>query len=144
MAKKRKSGKSVTHQVRDINKRYRETVGQISDNQEKVVTAILILAQTRASYYTPQDTNALINSQYRRIIQNDDGKIVGRVGYTQNYALALHGDENKTPLWNPRPPNTPGKKGGGYNPNASPRFLERGFNDEESNIKRVIVEQNKL
>lgn len=139
-SRRRKSSKSVTQQVSDVNKRYRQEVGKITTKQEQVVTAILIVIQSRAQFYTPQDTNALINSQYRQIISKDERMTVGRVGYTQNYALALH----ERLGWKPRPPGTPGKRGGGYNPNARPKFLQLGYVESKDDIQRIIRELNKI
>ena len=138
--KRRKTGKSVTQQIKSVNDRYKKTVGDIDERQERVVTAILIPIQSNAAFYTPQDTNALINSQYRRIVVNQNGLIIGRVGYTQDYALPLHERAD----WMPRPPNSPGKRGGGYNPNATHHFLERGARDSIDEIKTIIKSMNKL
>lgn len=142
MARKKKKN-LIQNQIKNINNRVRETFAEINAKQEKVVTSILILAQTKATFYTPQDTNNLINSQYRQV-RREGNSTRGRVGYTQDYALALHGDQTKSPLWKPRPADSPGKKGGGYNPNAKPRYLERGAEEEIDNMRRVIIEMNKI
>jgi hypothetical protein len=152
MPKRRKTNKSVTQQVKSVNDRYKKTTTEIDKKQERVLTSILISIQSNAAFYTPQDTNALINSQYRRIQKSDKGLKVGRVGYTQEYAAALHGDENYTPLWKPAPPGTKvwGSKGEpmrektNWNANATPRFLERGANESKDEIKKIIKSMNRL
>ena len=104
---------------------------------------MLIPLQSKAEFYTPQDTNALINSQYRRVTREGNNTI-GRVGYTQSYAAALHGIQGMgIPIWSPKPPNTPGKKGGGYNPNAVPYFLQRGARESIDEMLEVAVKLNK-
>jgi hypothetical protein len=65
MPKRRKTNKSVTQQVKSVNDRYKGRVKKVVDHQERVVTAMLIPLQSKAEFYTPQDTNALINSHFR-------------------------------------------------------------------------------
>lgn len=141
MAKRRrKKSKPVTQQVKAVNDRYKKTVANISAKQEAVVTKILIVIQGNAAFFTPQDTNALINSQYRQIIGVSDNVTIGRVGYTQRYAAALHERDD----WIPRKPSERSPEGGAYNPNASSKFLEKGALDSIDDIKTIIKRDNKI
>lgn len=134
MAKKRKS---IQQQVKSVQDRYKQTMVELDQRTESIGTQIAIVVQSRAQYYTPLDTNALINSQYREI-KKDGNKWVVRIGYTQNYAAPLHSPETKMVGWKPRPPDSPGKRGGGYNPNAREGFLTLGLNESEDNIQQIL------
>ena len=131
--------KSVIQQIKSVQQRYKQAVEKVNEKQERVLTAIAIVVQGNAQFYTPQDTNALINSQYRQIIKKGS-RYTARIGYTQKYAAALHARTD----WQPKPPNTKGKRGGGYNPNAQPMFLKLGVDDSKDEIKVIIKELNKI
>ena len=91
------------------------------------ITQALILGASEASVLTPIDTSVLLNSQYRNV--NRQGtKIVGRVGYTADYALAVHDPDN--------PQNF-------RRPSAQKEFLKEGFERAEPNIRAVIKGQIK-
>ncbi len=58
----------------------------------KIIRALqsaMILGAARAALYTPIDTSALLNSQFREIV-TDGAVITGRVGYSTNYAVYVH------------------------------------------------------
>lgn len=105
-------------------------VGQIT---EKAMTEILAVIDSQAAQYVPIDTAALINSRFRRVESTPTGYI-GTIGYTQNYAAALHERTD----WKPKPPGTPGKKGGGFNPDATHHYLARGVEESRPMIRRII------
>ena len=83
-----------------------------------------------ADFYAPVDTRNLIQSRTYRI-----RKTVGawrltygyyatsKKGY--NYAAHLH----ETTGWEPKPPGTPGKPNGAYNPNAQPDWMNIAWNE---------------
>ncbi len=101
---------------------------------ESVLTEILGIIGANTSYYVPIDTGTLINGQFRQVERSADG-FVGRIGYTQAYAAALHERTD----WRPRPPGVRGKKGGGFNPNAQDHFLARGVEESRDEIKQLLV-----
>lgn len=100
---------------------------EVDRRVERAMTEILIIGMAKAAVYTPIDKGLLINSSFREV-RVVGGKTIGVAGYTQNYAQALHDRED----WQPKQPGTPGKRRGGYNPNAGPKFLERGFEETQS------------
>lgn len=120
--------------IRNVQRRYKKAVKRIQQSSEKTITEILIVIQNRAAFYTPQDTNALLNSQYRQVISETATVIVGRVGYTQNYAAALHERTDWTPM-RPEERNPPG---GAYNANAQPKFLELAAEEELPTIRKIL------
>lgn len=126
-------------QVTAVSKRFKQTIGETQKKNEKAITSALIVIQGNAGFYTPQDTNALINSQYRQVAMTDAG-IIGRVGYTQSYAAFLH---NNT-TWRPLQPSERRPAGGAYNPNATHHFLERGAQESIDEIKLIFRKANKL
>lgn len=101
---------------------------------EAVMTEILSVIDSHTTQYVPIDTAALINSRFRQV-EKSAGGFIGRIGFTQDYAAALHERTD----WNPRLPGTPGKKGGGYNPDAKHHFLARGVEESREDIRRLLV-----
>ena len=89
------------------------------------VTQALILGAAEASVLTPIDTSALINSQYRNV-ERSDGKVVGTVGYTADYALPVHDPDN--------PQNF-------RRASAEKEFLKNGFERQRKNIDAAMKGQ---
>ena len=87
------------------------------------MTQALILGASEAASMTPIDTSVLINSQFRNI-DAQAGRIVGTVGYTAEYALAVHDPAN--------PQNF-------RRASAEKEFLKKGFEQAEPNIRAVIL-----
>ena len=87
------------------------------------VTQALVLGAAEASVLTPIDTSTLLNSQFR-VTEKVGDKVVGRVGYTANYALPVHDPSN--------PQNF-------RRPTAEKSFLTKGFERAEENIAAVIA-----
>lgn len=136
MARRRGRKRSVTQQVKDVQKRYRKKMINIDSSTERLLTIIAIFIQNEAAFLTPQDTNALLNSQYRQLIANQMGARVMRIGYTQDYAAALHERTD----WRPLRPNERTPPGGAYNPNATSGFLEKGAQAALPEIRRVLAQ----
>lgn len=77
-----------------------------------------------ADFYVPVDTSTLVKSRTYRIRQ-EGGKWRMTYGYYTDYAAALHERTD----WQPKPPGTPGKPNGGYNPNAKPGWMNIAWNE---------------
>lgn len=117
--------------VSQVRGRYQAVIKDIAENKtRKVVTAIVATGAAWAKLYTPVDTSALINSQ-RKSVSQSGGAIVGKVWYSQDYAVWLETKNN----WKPRKKKT-----------AKPHFLKSGFEDEgpQSEIKEIIRNGYKL
>lgn len=98
----------------------------IADRQQRAargMTQALILGSSEASVLTPIDTSTLINSMTVPRVQKDGDRIVGTVGFTAEYALAVHDPDN--------PQNF-------RRPSAEKEFLKKGFERAEPNIRAVI------
>lgn len=87
------------------------------------MTQALILGASEASVLTPIDTSNLINSQFRNVRVMADGRVVGTVGYTAEYAMAVHDPAN--------PQNF-------RRASATKEFLTKGFENAEPNIRAVL------
>lgn len=117
--------------VSQVRGRYQAVIKGIAETKTiKVVTAIVATGAAWAKLYTPVDTSALINSQ-RKSVSQSGGAIVGKVWYSQDYAVWLETKDN----WTPRKKKT-----------AKPHFLRSGFEDEgpQSEIKEIIRNGYKL
>jgi hypothetical protein len=99
-------------------------VGDIHSRRAvRAIHSALIIGGGRAATYTPVgDTSNLINSQYREMSFNGS-RLIGRVGYTANYAAYVHD------------PNRPMKF---RLARAKKEFLYKGFEDEEKTIEMVM------
>lgn len=98
-------------------------VGRVQVQAARSMTQALILGASEAASMTPIDTSTLINSQFRNIAAQA-GRVVGTVGYTAAYALAVHDPAN--------PQNF--RRAG-----AEKEFLRKGFEQAEPNIRAVIL-----
>jgi hypothetical protein len=97
----------------------------IDSRQRKAAAGMskaLILGASEASVLTPIDTSTLLNSQYRKV-EADGSRIVGTVGYTAEYARAVHDPDNAQTF---------------RRASAEKEFLKRGFENAEPNIRAVI------
>ncbi|MGL5156680.1 MAG: hypothetical protein ACRC9H_17445, partial [Aeromonas veronii] len=75
--------------VSQVRGRYAATIKDIAENKTiKVVTAIIATGSSWAKLYTPLMDGALINSQ-RKSVSQSGGAIVGKVWYSQDYAVWL-------------------------------------------------------
>lgn len=114
-----------------VRANYSRVINEVSGPKTvKVVSAIVSIGAGYAKLYTPLDTSALINSQ-RKSVSQSGGAIVGKVWYSQDYAVWLETKDT----WKPIKKKT-----------AKPHFLRSGFEDEgpQSEIKEIIRNGYKL
>lgn len=143
---------------RAVRRNMRRLVHEIADDlTPTVVKEILIIGEGYAAALTPVDTSNLINSGFRTVTNTATGA-VGVVGYTADYAAAVHGMSGKL-KGQPREdfgmtsnrsdfgPTVPRSFGGGtgkgtyWSPNAEPGWLTKGFERDgkaeiEAHIRR--------
>lgn len=136
-----KSGKGGKQLVQ----KYSVFVGKMTGPRTKAAMGkVLSAGMTNAKENAPLEYGTLINSAFRRI--EGSGKVgwYGVCGFTASYSYYLHGDQSYTPLWKPRAPED--KQGPGWNPFATPRFLELGFIGPLAlpEIQRIIQESYKI
>jgi len=118
--------------LRGVQRTVRNTNRIINDIQgRKIVRALqsaMLIGGARAALYTPIDTSALINTEFREIIPN--GAIVtGRVGYSTNYAVYVHDPANPQQF---------------RRSTAKKEFLTLGFEEERSAIDAAVAKELSL
>ena len=144
-----KAGKSP----KDIAKKVNAKIDHIINDQlEGALTAVIFAIGGNADFYVPVDTNALMNSRETNVVPYKSG-YRATLGYYQKYALALHGSATYSPLWKPVDPferewrqesakTFVGNGKGGWNPNATPRWIDRGV--AETDIKGMFAEAMRI
>ena len=136
-----KSGKGG----KDVKRKYAVFVGGMTGPKTKAVLAkVLSAGMTNAKNNAPLEYGTLIDSAFRRIEGDKTLGWRGICGFTEAYALYLNGDSTYTPLWKPVAPEN--KEGPGWNPFATPRFLDLGFIGPlaKDNIQRIIRQDYKI
>lgn len=117
--------RGVQSTVRNINRILNDIQGR------KVIRALqsaMLIGGARAALYTPIDTSALLNSQFREIITNG-AVVTGRVGYSTNYAVFVHDPANPQRF---------------RRSTAKKEFLTLGFEEERSAIDAVVAKELSL
>lgn len=103
---------------------------------ERAVYEILSQGAAMSQTMTPVDTSNLINSQTAPQISRSANGIEGSIGYTAEYAAAVHEAPGKL-AGQPRDENDP-SRGDFWDPNAEPGFLEKGFDEIASSIPAIL------
>lgn len=89
---------------------------------QRAVTVALIIGAGYAAIMTPIDTSFLINGQYRKVSKVGAG-FSGLIGYTANYAAAVHDPSNPQRF----------KRAG-----AEKLFLQKGFEENRAEIDAQV------
>lgn len=104
----------------------------------RAITAALVIGGSEAASMTPVATSVLLNSQFRHVTRDADGRIVGTVGYTADYAAAVH-DKPGT-LRGKNVPRSPKSLGVVWGPgHREPEFLKKGFDNTREKINDVLT-----
>lgn len=117
--------------IRGISETKRKLAELIGDVQARkgvrAMTRVLTEISVRAALYTPIDTNTLLNSQFRQI-RNDNTLLIGRVGYSAEYARYVHDPNVKQTF---------------KRETARKEFLTQAAKDDDvrANISRIIKEE---
>jgi hypothetical protein len=105
-----------------VTNRMPQFITAVQQKAARGMTQALVLGASEASVLTPIDTSTLLNSQYRNV-RPDGAAVRGTVGYTAEYAAAVHS------------PDRPQKF---RRASAEKEFLRKGFERAEPNIRAVI------
>jgi hypothetical protein len=145
--------KGLAECKRNIDTVVRNTIPK---NAERALYVTLTLIENRSLEYVPLDTGALLNSRYKTIEQGGNYTI-GRIGFTQAYALPLHSPKpgGKMDGWKPQTPEDRAQRmsaanypssgmSGGYNPSATQDWLNIGLNEAWPEIQRAVKEEMAL
>jgi len=125
--------------IENVRRNFHAKVKEISYGRtEAALYAILSQGQAMAATMTPIDTSNLINSAYAPQISVEQGFATGHVGYTAEYAAAVHEAPGTLLGTNtPRDSNDP-SRGNVWDPNAEPEFLRKGFDEIMPQIPRIL------
>lgn len=142
--------------IERVKRNYKRTVERIAGPvSEGAIYAVLSQGGAMAATMTPMDTSTLINSQYAPQISVQGGKVKGQIGYTADYASAVHeapgklkgqprADFGRTGVHSDYGPRVPVAFGGGtgvgnyWDPNAEPGFLTKGFEQIKPAIPSIL------
>ena len=148
--------------IQRVKLNIRKAVTDIAGRRtENAIHAFLSTGANQSMLLVPIDTGTLINSLTKPDIEHHAKKVVGRVGYTASYAAAVHkapgtlkgqprADFGRTSNHSDAGPMRPVAFGGGtgkgnyWDPNAEPRFLEKGFKAIEPEALEILMAAYKL
>lgn len=129
----------IKRQIAAINRRSTEVFTRtIPRKIERALTASAIVVGNKSLEYVPVEYGLLANSQYREVRDNGAGGYFARIGYTADYAAALH--ERKD--WSPRPHEM--KQGPAWNPRAKPSYLTAAGEETKVTVRRIMLQDIKL
>lgn len=125
--------------LKQLKRRMSDTLTKtIPESAEKAVYAITTTGGALATTYVPVEHDILAPSQYRTI-ELQGTEYVGVVGYTANYAAAVH-EASGTLKGKPRPSG----KGSYWDPDGKPKFLSSAFDDNKQDYDDLVKEVMKL
>ncbi|POP43363.1 hypothetical protein CHU32_09795 [Superficieibacter electus] len=109
--------------VQQVSKNINRILGDIQGRRViRALQSAMLIGSVRAALYTPIDTSALINSQFREITTNG-AVVTGRVGYSTSYAVYVHDPANPQRF---------------RRSTAKKEFLTAGFEEERSAIDEAV------
>lgn len=108
------------------------------EKAEAAVYAVLSQGAAMADTMTPIATSTLVNSRYQPQITVLPDRVYGHVGYTAQYAAAVHEApgtlKGSGKLRDGKRPSL----GQFWDPNAEPKFLTKGFEEIEGRIPDIL------
>tara|TARA_R110002051_G_scaffold153691_1_gene226113 strand:- start:2775 stop:3134 length:360 start_codon:yes stop_codon:yes gene_type:complete len=114
--------------VDQVNKTIKATFSRLAGEvTDKAMLKGLIIIEGHAMELTPVDTSNLINSRFKNIT-HANGRTIGRIGFTANYAAYVH--EGRQKNWQ--------KLG------ASNKFLEKAAEDNFTEVLMAITDGYKI
>lgn len=98
-------------------------IKRIDDKAQVGMAEALRKGVSEAAALTPITSSTLINSQYSQVAV-EDGAVIGRVGYTADYALPVHDPSNPQTF---------------RRASAEKEFLKKGFERAEPEIRAILI-----
>jgi hypothetical protein len=131
------------NRVRVVN-RMPAFLTQTQARAQRTVLTMLIPIGSEAAGMTPRETSNLINSQYRDV-QQVGTAVRGRIGYTAEYAAAVHEAPGTLLGTNtPRPKRNGISKGVVWGPSGEPEFLRKGAEQAKPLVEQALRRGMKL
>lgn len=106
----------------------------------RTLTAALVRIGSEVAPLVPIETSTLINSQYRHV-QMQGAALIGRIGFTAEYALAVHESAGKwRGLGIPRPKRNGKDRGFYWGPNdGQPQYLAVAGQRAAADVANIIT-----
>ncbi|SUB51635.1 HK97 gp10 family phage protein [Pasteurella testudinis] len=112
--------------IKETKQRLSALIGEIQATRSvRAITRAITIGAIKAAEYTPIDTSTLINSQYKQV-SNRGTLVVGHVGYSAEYAMAVHDPRIKQTF---------------RRATAKKEFLKKGFEDTKDEMQAAIKEE---
>ncbi len=125
------------NRVRVVN-RMQQFLTATQARAQRTALAMLIPIGSEAAGMTPRETSNLINSQYRDV-QQSGTRVTGRIGYTAEYAAAVHEAPGTLLGTNtPRPKRDGISKGVVWGPSGEPEFLRKGAEQAKPLVEQAL------
>lgn len=119
-----------------VKNRFPQFAEGVERRVARAMTEALITIGAEANARAPQDSGTLINSQIR-FVRKEGTRIVGTLGYTADYALAVHEAEGKL-KGQPRPKENGKARGEFWGPHGEPEFARKGAEAATPRVRQII------
>lgn len=117
-----------------VKERLRTTFSTIADQKtDRAVYAILATGRNYADTITPQELGNLLNSGYAPIIEHMPDRVVGVIGYSAEYAAAVH---NASGILKGQ--QRASGRGNYWDPQGEPQFLTKGFEAIKADVPVIL------
>ncbi|HCT5880591.1 TPA: HK97 gp10 family phage protein [Morganella morganii] len=115
--------------IAEVSANINALVGNITGRKvTRAIQAAMLIGGAQATLFTPIDTSALINSQFREITVNGT-RVTGRVGYSANYAVFVHDPKVKQSF---------------RRATARKEFLTLGFEESREEIEAAMHQEMRI
>uniref|UniRef100_UPI0035C67E59 HK97 gp10 family phage protein n=1 Tax=Serratia quinivorans TaxID=137545 RepID=UPI0035C67E59 len=129
--------------VREAKENLNRLIGDIQGRKAvRAIQSALLLIGQEAAMRTPVATSTLINSQFREL-SVIGSRLIGKVGYSVNYAAAVHAASGKL-KGQPRPRKDGVAQGNYWDPRGEPRFLDSGADAARDAVDAIIKKEMQL
>lgn len=122
-----------------VNKKLMEFAAEgVQLKAESAIRAVIDTGAGYAQLITPIDTSLLVNSQYTTTGADSYG-VYGAVGYTAEYAAAVHAKKGTLK-------GLPRANGNGsyWSPDGEPQFLTKAFNENKAELNQIFYGMMKV
>lgn len=129
--------------VREAQANLDRLIGDIQGRKAvRAIHSALLLIGQEAAARTPVATSTLLNSQFREL-SVIGSRLIGKVGYSANYAAAVHAASGKL-KGQPRPKKNGVAQGNFWDVSGEPRFLEKGADAARDAVDAIIKKELSL
>lgn len=146
--------KSKVRGMQKAQHRISKLIGEVEGKKRvRAIYSALLIIGAESATMVPMDTSTLINSQYRSL-HFKDHRLIGKVGYSANYAAYVHDASGKL-KGKPRDSvsafgTSDGRtafasnQGNFWDPRGQPRFLTKAVKTTKKQVDEVIKREMSL